>query len=160
MQQFDHERLEVYHLAIDFVALADTVVESLPRGHSAIADQLQRAAASIVLNIAEGAGEYSGHEKARFYRMAKRSATECAGALDVCRARKLIGEPLLDVGRAALLRIVSMLVKLVQSVGERGTGEREEKPGTGTDMGEETGTGPGRGKGTEQDFGRLVPRKG
>jgi len=39
----------------------------------------QRAATSVPLNIAEGAGEYSGAEKSRFYRIAKRSATECAG---------------------------------------------------------------------------------
>ncbi|MBW3534903.1 MAG: four helix bundle protein, partial [Gemmatimonadetes bacterium] len=36
-------------------------------------DQLDRAATSIVLNIAEGAGEFSLPDKQRFYRMAKRS---------------------------------------------------------------------------------------
>jgi len=34
------------------------------------------------LNIAEGAGESSPNEKVRFYRMARRSAIECAGILD------------------------------------------------------------------------------
>jgi four helix bundle protein len=116
LRQFDHERLDVYRQAIDFLALADQMIESLPRGNSALADQLQRAATSVVLNIAEGAGEFSGHEKARFYRMAKRSATECAAALDVLRVRKLGDEAALGNGREGLLRIVSMLVKLIQSV--------------------------------------------
>ncbi len=44
------------------------------------------------MNIAEGAGEYAVDEKARFYRMAKRSATECAGVLDVCQRLRLIEE--------------------------------------------------------------------
>jgi four helix bundle protein len=157
MQQFDHEKLDVYRLAIEFVALADTVVASLPRGHSSLADQFQRAAASIVLNIAEGAGEYSGQEKARFYRMAKRSATECAAALDVCRARKLVGEPLLDVGRAALLRIVSMLIKLVQSVGERGREEEREESGMGTGTG--TGTGGDEAAGTARATAEWCHRR-
>jgi four helix bundle protein len=78
MEQFDHEKLDVYQIAVDWVALAQDIAKALPRGEGNLADQLQRAAASITLNIAEGAGEFSGAEKARFYRMAKRSATECA----------------------------------------------------------------------------------
>ena len=96
LRQFDHERLDVYRQAIDFLALADQMIESLPRGNSALADQLQRAATSVVLNIAEGAGEFSANEKARFYRMAKRSATECAAALDILRVRKIADEAALD----------------------------------------------------------------
>ncbi len=70
----------IYQAAIEFVMLADEVI-----GRAYLSDQLQRAALSIALNIAEGAGEYAVDEKARFYRMAKRSATECAGVLDVCQ---------------------------------------------------------------------------
>jgi 23S rRNA-intervening sequence protein len=47
--------------------------------------QLQRAGTSIALNSAEGAGEFSPHEKSRFYRMAKRSGTETAAILDVAK---------------------------------------------------------------------------
>ena len=62
------------------------------------------------LNIAEGAGEYATDEKIRFYRMAKRSATECAGILDVCHRLELIGENQYVKGRERLIRIVSILV--------------------------------------------------
>ena len=34
---FDHERLDVYQVAIDFVVLADNVVEHLPRGRRYLA---------------------------------------------------------------------------------------------------------------------------
>ncbi len=79
-----------------------------------MSDQLQRAALSIALNIAEGAGEYAMDEKARFYRMAKRSATECAGVLDVCQGLQLIEEERYTKGRGLLIRIVSMLIKMAQ----------------------------------------------
>ena len=114
MKYFDHERLDVYAATIDFVALADDVVEHLPRGRGYLADPLQRAATSVALNIAEGA-EFSSPEKARFYRMAKRSATECAAVLDVARRLELCAADRLDTGRELLLRIVSMLTKRVRS---------------------------------------------
>jgi hypothetical protein len=47
MNDFDHEKLDVCVAAIDFVALADEVVEHLPRGRAYLADQLQRAATSF-----------------------------------------------------------------------------------------------------------------
>jgi hypothetical protein len=45
---FDHEKLDVYQLAIEFVANAKDIIELLPRGRGYLADQLQRAALSIV----------------------------------------------------------------------------------------------------------------
>ena len=127
MSQFDHERLDVYQVAIDFVALANDVVEHLPRGRAHLADQLQRASLSVPLNIAEGAGEFSPRDKKRFYRMALRSATECSAILDVCRRLDLAQTAVLSSGRDLLLRIVSMLTRLVLREKESGTGT-----GTGT----------------------------
>ncbi|MBS0636077.1 MAG: four helix bundle protein [Verrucomicrobia bacterium] len=110
----DHEKLTVYQTAIEFVILADEVIEHLPRGRAYLSDQLQRAALSIALNIAEGAGEYATDEKARFYRMAKRSATECAGILDVCNRLRILEENSFVKGRELLTSIVSMLIKMAQ----------------------------------------------
>jgi four helix bundle protein len=110
----DHEKLTVYQVAIEFVVLADEVIDHLPRGRAYLSDQLQRAALSIPLNIAEGAGEYAIDEKARFYRMAKRSATECAGVLDVCQRLQLVKENHYLKGRELLIGIVSMLIKMAQ----------------------------------------------
>jgi hypothetical protein len=58
MNELDHEQLDVSVAAIDVVAWADEVVERLPRGRASLADQLQRAATSMALNIAEGAEEF------------------------------------------------------------------------------------------------------
>jgi hypothetical protein len=64
MNELAHEQLDVY------VALADEVLERLPRGRAYLADQLQRAATSIALNIAEGAGEFPTNDTARVSRIA------------------------------------------------------------------------------------------
>jgi four helix bundle protein len=114
MDRFDHEMMDVYEVAIEFIALADAIAGNLPRGRAYLADQLRRACTSVALNLAEGAGEFAGDEKSRFYRMAKRSATECAAVLDVCRRLGLADETALNSGRALLLRIVSMLIPLIR----------------------------------------------
>ncbi len=114
MKYFDHEKLDVYQAAVEFVVLIDSIIGHLPRGRAYLADQLHRAGTSVPLNIAEGAGEYSSNEKSRFYRMAKRSATECAGIFDICRRLRLIEEVQYFKGRELLIRIVSMLTKMAQ----------------------------------------------
>ena len=114
MQYFDHEKLDVYKVAIEWVILSEKIVLQLPRGRAYLVDQLQRAGTSIPLNIAEGSGEYATQEKNRFYRIAKRSTTECASILDVCYQLQLLEEPLFQEARHLLLRIVAMLTKLVR----------------------------------------------
>ena len=52
------QRLDVYQRAIEFLALVYDIVDDLPKGHAERADQLTRAAESVVRNIAEGAGRY------------------------------------------------------------------------------------------------------
>lgn len=112
MGYFDHEKLDVYRAAIELVAVVDTVINQLPRGKAYLVDQIQRAGSSVPLNIAEGAGEYSSNEKIRFYRMARRSATECAAIFDVCKRLNLIQDEQYVTGRELLLRIVAMLTKM------------------------------------------------
>ena len=112
---FDHERWDVYQAALELVVLISGIVEQLPRGKAYLADQLQRAGTSVPLNIAEGAGEHSANEKARFYRMAKRSATECASILDVCKRLRILEEDQYTKGRELLLRITAMLTKMART---------------------------------------------
>lgn len=131
MKKFDHEKLEVYKTSIEFVIVSDKIIEGLPRGRSYLKDQFQRAAISITLNIAEGAGEFSKRDKARFYRIALRSATESAAILDVCGCLNLSDDKILSEGRELLIRIVSMLTRMTKT---------DKKPGTGRGTGTGTGT--------------------
>lgn len=80
MVTFDHEKLEVYQVAVEYADLAEEIAQELEPGHAHIRDQVRRASDSIVNNTAEGAGEFNSAEKARFYRMALRSGTESAAS--------------------------------------------------------------------------------
>ena len=141
--KFDHERLEVYQLALEFVTVADEITNNLPKGRHYLVDQLRRAATSVVLNIAEGAGEFSPAEKARFYRMARRSATECAAVLDICLSIGVEPEEQLDEGKGILVRVVGMMTRMVKSCERRVREEREEYI-----LNHELESGKGTGKGT------------
>jgi four helix bundle protein len=112
MMRFDHERLDVYRASLGIVVTSNRLVAALPPGYGYLTDQLRRAALSVTLNIAEGAGEYAPAEKARFYRMAKRSATECAAVLDVAKELAIADEAAAEDGLDRLFKIVAMLVKL------------------------------------------------
>jgi four helix bundle protein len=112
----DHERLDVYHLALDFLVFAEEFMGALPRGRSHLCDQLSRASTSIVLTFAEGAGKHSKPDKRRFYVTARGSATESAALLDVCARLKLLDEAGHKTGKDALVRVVSMLIKLAVSL--------------------------------------------
>ena len=132
MDAMDHERPDVYRLALDFVAMIYDLTDELPPGSSNLVNQIQRASTSIVLNIAEGAGEFSKKEKARFYRMARRSLTESAAVLDIFRRLGLAKEEALEQARGAAVRIVAMLIRLIQRVSGEGGGMGE---GTGKSRG-------------------------
>jgi len=108
----DHTKLDVYHRALDLLDLVDQVHEVMPPGHAHLKDQLDRAVTSVVLNTAEGAGEFSRDEKQRFYRIARRSATETAAILDILDRRKAVPTATIAPAREMLVRVVSMLARL------------------------------------------------
>jgi four helix bundle protein len=110
----DAEKLDVYRVAVEFQVLA---AQLLPRrGLAALRDQLDRASVSIVLNVAEGAGRSSGPDKARFYAMARGSATECAAVIDLVLVRGLAPAPTCRQARSLLVRVIQMLTKLIARV--------------------------------------------
>lgn len=112
---FDHEKLDVYRKAVEFTGRANEIAEAFPRGRHYLADQLQRASLSIVLNIAEGAGKYSNVDKAGFYARARGSTTECAAVLDVCVKLRLLTPASIIDDKRLLERICSMLTKLIRA---------------------------------------------
>ena len=107
------QRLDVYQRAIEFLALAYDIVDELPRGHAARADQLARSAESVVRNIGEGAGRWSGADSIKHYKIARGEAMECAASLDVMRVRKVLAAHHYERGLALLESVVAMLSKLI-----------------------------------------------
>ncbi len=80
---FDHERLDVYRLSIEYVALLYRIAKNLRGIHRPARDQWLRAAQSIPLNIAEGNGKQSLKDKPRFFEIARGLGLECASIHDV-----------------------------------------------------------------------------
>ncbi len=111
---FDHERLDVYRLAIGYVAFSFRIAESLAGPNRQTREQWLRASQSIPLNIAEGNGKQSLKDKNRFFEIARGSALECAAIHDVLRVCDAIDDDSNFRGKSDLKRIVSMLTRLIQ----------------------------------------------
>lgn len=124
---FDHERLKAYQEALRFVAWIDPVLERLP-ARLAARDQLDRASTSAVLNLAEGNGKRSRAERCRFFDIARGSAVECAGCLDVLGARKRMAAEEVSNGKAILLQVVLMTAGLIARFSDPLAEDPEEYP--------------------------------
>ena len=120
---FDHDKLDVYRLSIEYVAFSYRIARSLSGANRQARDHWLRAAQSIPLNIAEGNGKQSLKDRNRFFEIARGSALECAAIHDVLRVCDAIDDDSNCRGKGDLKRIVSMLTRLIQ----RTTGISEDR---------------------------------
>jgi four helix bundle protein len=111
---FEHEKLDVYLLGRELNREIARITGICLKGGGDHIDQVIRAGASITRNIAEGAGEWSPKEKAKFFRYGKRSATEAAASLDVLVDYRMISDEQIASAKQLLLRIIPMLLRLIQ----------------------------------------------
>jgi len=115
---FDHEKLDVYQLELAFLTWVAPLLVRIKQGGAnarpaEIIDQLDRASLSALLNTAEGNGRRQRQTRAKFFDDARGSVTECAGCLDALVAKRICAQEEVDEGKQLLLRIASMLTKLV-----------------------------------------------
>ena len=113
---FGFKNLVVYQKAILVVIQVAALALRVSKVDAWLASQLRRAAASIVLNIAEGAGEYSKAEKAKFYRYARRSAFELSAALDVAEQYVGMTRSELDPLDSLLDEIAAIMTTMVKNL--------------------------------------------
>jgi four helix bundle protein len=124
--QFDHEKLNVYQRALEFVAAATDLLDRIPK-RAAVHGQLDRACTAIPLNIAEGSGKWTAPDRCRFFDIARGSALECAAALDVTVVKKILRVDEITEAKQILIAIVSMLVGLIRSVAPDRTYQEPER---------------------------------
>ena len=98
----------MYKRAVEFLPIAYAFAKLLD---GEMASQLRRAALSINLNIAEGTGRF-GKDERKFFITARGSAFECAAILDAMVSLG-IADPRIGQGHELLVRVVSMLTKLI-----------------------------------------------
>ena len=113
---FDHEKLNVYQVSLAFNEWVGEFLFSI-QAKAAAKDQLDRAATSIPLNIAEGNGKFSKRDRARFFDIARGSAVESAASLDVLVSRKLTTHAHVAAAKEQLVQIVNMLMGLLKRLG-------------------------------------------
>ena len=112
--RFDHERLDVYRVSIDFVAWTGSLLDDrLSNCRHSVVKQLDRASTSVPLNIAEGNGKRSLVDRCRYLDIARGSALECAACLDVLVARRALLEADVVPGKELLDRTVGMLSRMI-----------------------------------------------
>ena len=114
---FDHEKLDVYRVAIQFLTWAGPIADDRSHGRQlSAAKHLDEASTSVALNIAEGNGKRSKADRARYLQIARGSALESAACLDVLVARGRLAPTDARVGKDQLVRIVSMLTKWIEKL--------------------------------------------
>jgi len=112
---FHHEKPTVYKCALEFAACSQQLIQSLTKKTST-RDQLERSGDSIALNIAEGIGQFSQKDRARFFQIAHGSALESAASLDLLVARDCCNTDAITRGKAILEEIVKMLFKMLDQL--------------------------------------------
>jgi four helix bundle protein len=115
---FDHEKLNVYQRSIEFVEWSNKLLKK-KKIKTSTADQLERAADSIVLNITEGNGKFTPKDKCRYFDISRGSAMESSGCLDVLFAKNFIDDAERNVGKLILVDIIKMLMGLIKANSNR-----------------------------------------
>jgi four helix bundle protein len=73
---FLFEKLIVYQKAVRFSSTISALTDTFPRGCFYLTDQLNRAALSISLNIAEGNGRWHINDRKQYFLIARGSVHE------------------------------------------------------------------------------------
>jgi four helix bundle protein len=114
---FDHEKLHVYQLQLEFLRWVTPVLEEAQQkdaGKTAeVRRQLDRASLSVLLNIAEGNGKRRQRTRAKSFDDARGSAAESAACLDALVAKGMCSVNRVEEGKQMEERVYAMLTKLM-----------------------------------------------
>ena len=120
-----HEKLRVYQRGLDYASWTHSALADIEQS-AAVLDHWDRAAESIVENLANGNSRHAAADRNRYFDVAFGSALECAACLDICVCKKLITVERQAEGKAALQQIVKMTIGLRKSRSSYVKEEREE----------------------------------
>jgi four helix bundle protein len=108
--------LDVYQVALQLVGW----LESMLVHASCSADlktKLDKSTTSIVLNIAEGNGRFTGADQAKFYETAYKATIHSASLVDLATANGAADVSRVEEGRELLRRIAAMITGLSKVAG-------------------------------------------
>jgi four helix bundle protein len=91
--KFPFEKLEVWHLAVDFTDFVLNILDSFPPNkYSRVVGQMEAAVSSIPQNIAEGKGRQYKKEFIQYLYIAEGSLFEVLTLSEILKRRNLIRE--------------------------------------------------------------------
>jgi four helix bundle protein len=111
MHQKIHGNLIAQQVATDAVRLLRPLLERIHRQDRNLADQLRRAASSVVLNLAEAAYNNAGNRRARL-ESARGSANEARAALTLASAWGYVSEEQAQAVDALYDRVLALTFRL------------------------------------------------
>ena len=110
---FKFEQLKIWQLAVDMSFEIHELTRSFPKEELFILTaQIERAADSISLNIAEGSTGQSNPEQKKFLGYSQRSALEVVTCLYLGKRRSLVTEDQFKTHYNGLDKLVAMIQKL------------------------------------------------
>ena len=105
---FAHERLDAYQVGLEFMRW----FHALPAGaelSSRLYRQVDKAATSVALNVAEGNGRYPEADRRKFLDIAEGSAVKAAAYLDLCQSKAELDAGQRERGVGLLARVALMI---------------------------------------------------
>jgi len=112
---FSHENLAVYQKALQFATWFESNSSDMTCSPNLLS-KLDNSSTSIILNIAEGNGRFSGADHVKFLRIAFKATIQSASLLDLCGSRRLTNDDPMSEGLALLHHIAAMLTSLAKVV--------------------------------------------
>jgi four helix bundle protein len=113
---FTHEDLDVYQVALQLVAWLESILSCFSCSTDLRA-KLDKSTTSIVLNIAEGNGRFTGPDQANFYETSYKATIQSAALIDLATANGATDASRVEQGRELLRRIAAMLTALSKGIG-------------------------------------------
>jgi four helix bundle protein len=119
-RQAAYKDLQVWQKSMQFANAVIDVTEKLTteRKHFRLVEQLESAATSVPMNIAEGKGRYSTKEFVHFLYIARGSLYETMTLLDLFKLRGWILPASFDLLQTQSDEIARMLNGLIRSLGD------------------------------------------
>lgn len=114
---FKFEKLNIWHKSLDLSLEVSELASSFPSFELySLANQIRRAADSVVLNIAEGCTGQSNPEFLRFLRYSLRSAIEVVSCLFIAKKKSYISSVIFNKFYSAYEHLCKMISKLVSTL--------------------------------------------
>jgi four helix bundle protein len=113
-RMFDHEDLDAYQIGLELIAWLESMLPHFVCSAD-LRSKLDKTTTSIILNIAEGNGRFTGADQAKFYETAYKATIRSAALVDLATINTTADASRVEQGRELLRRMAAMITGLSDS---------------------------------------------